>query len=110
MTLTLLASLAFVYSLLAVELPSDPAALSAQLLSVQDEMKEAQHVIDDEQLKAERWKVENVRRKHNYVPFIFNLLKILAEKGKLNSLVESAAKATAERNARAAKNKKKDEK
>ena len=43
-----------------------------------------------EQQKAEQWKVENRRRKHNYVPFIVNLLKLLAERGELMPLVEAA--------------------
>ena len=42
--------------------------------------------------KAEQWKIENRRRKHNYVPFIVNLLKILAERGELMPLVDAAKK------------------
>ena len=40
--------------------------------------------------KAEQWKIENRRRKHNYVPFIVNLLKLLAERGELMPLVDAA--------------------
>ena len=46
--------------------------------------------IQMESQKAEQWKVENRRRKHNYVPFIVNLLKLLAERGELMPLLESA--------------------
>ena len=31
--------------------------------------------LDLEEQKRARWKAENVRRKHNYVPFIINLLR-----------------------------------
>lgn len=46
--------------------------------------------IQMESQKAEQWKIENRRRKHNYVPFIVNLLKLLAERGELMPLLESA--------------------
>ena len=42
--------------------------------------------------KQEQWKMENRRRKHNYVPFIVNLLRLLAERGELASLVDAAKK------------------
>lgn len=39
-----------------------------------------------EKIKLERWRKENVRRKHNYVPFVMELLKLLASKGEVAAL------------------------
>ena len=43
-----------------------------------------------EQQKSEQWKIENRRRKHNYVPFLVQFLKLLAERGELMPLVDAA--------------------
>ena len=37
--------------------------------------------VEMEGQKVAQWKIENRRRKHNYVPFIVNLIKLLAERG-----------------------------
>lgn len=49
--------------------------------------------------KLAHWKQENVRRKHNYIPLAFNLLQVLAHKGKLAGLTEAAKKAQQDRRA-----------
>ena len=82
-------------------------SVDSQLSALQAEEREVQQRIADEELKHNRWRVENARRQHNYVPFIFNLLKLLAEKGQLQEVVDSAAKQTAERNAKIIANKQK---
>ena len=39
-------------------------------------------------------KVENVRRKHNYLPLIVEILKVLGQEGKLVALVEKVGLTT----------------
>ena len=39
--------------------------------------------------------VENIRRKHNYLPLIMEVLKILAKRGELVNLVEKVREAIA---------------
>ena len=46
--------------------------------------------IKDEEYKVNKFKEENERRQFNYIPFIYELMKILAEKGKLEEMYEVA--------------------
>jgi len=54
-------------------------------------IKELESMIEDEDRKRLAYRKENVRRKHNYLPFIIELFKVLAEHDALSSLVNKAA-------------------
>jgi ubiquitin carboxyl-terminal hydrolase L5 len=53
-------------------------------------MKNAKEDLDLENFKYAKWKEENQRRKHDYIPFIINLLQKVAEKQKLIPLLDAA--------------------
>lgn len=72
------------------------------------EISKLELLIKDEQNKMDKYKIENIRRKHNYLPFIMEMLKILAQEGKLVSLVEKAKEKAASRKEAAVKEDKAD--
>nr|XP_039268928.1 ubiquitin carboxyl-terminal hydrolase isozyme L5-like [Styela clava] len=57
---------------------------------ISTEINRLQNLIDLEDEKRRNYKVENVRRKHNYLPFIVEMIKILASERKLLPLVQDA--------------------
>ncbi|KAM4721914.1 ubiquitin carboxyl-terminal hydrolase isozyme L5 isoform 1-T1 [Rhinophrynus dorsalis] len=72
------------------EEPMDTDQGGSLLSSIQTEVAKYQLLIEEENQKMKRYKIENIRRKHNYLPFIMELLKTLAEHQQLIPLVEKA--------------------
>eukprot|EP00696_Hemimastix_kukwesjijk_P013033 gnl/Hemi2/26368_TR8850_c0_g1_i1.p1 gnl/Hemi2/26368_TR8850_c0_g1~~gnl/Hemi2/26368_TR8850_c0_g1_i1.p1 ORF type:complete len:346 (-),score=93.92 gnl/Hemi2/26368_TR8850_c0_g1_i1:71-1108(-) len=65
-------------------------AAQAKISQIEREIRELHAKIHQEADKWAAWRTENIRRRHNYVPFIINMLRILARKGQLKPLIERA--------------------
>lgn len=46
--------------------------------------------LKQEEATREKWKNENIRRRHNYVPLIVEMLRAAADQGKLMPLYQAA--------------------
>lgn len=58
--------------------------------ALQSEIAKLHMLIEEEENKMKRYKTENIRRKHNYLPLIVEILKILANEKELIPLYEKA--------------------
>merc|ERR1712216_879008 len=84
------------------EVAADVPGAQTQRVEVMSKIEELEVNIKTEDDKFAAWKQENIRRKHNYIPFVMALMKVLAERGQLQPMV-TKAKAKADEAAESAK-------
>jgi len=77
----------------------------ASITDLTDKIEQLLGYVANEEAKFANWKTENIRRRHNYIPFLFNLLKVLAEKDMLVPLIDKAKEKQKAKNAAAAEKK-----
>ncbi len=88
------------------QLPKDPKELETMLVKLNGSLAINGQMLQLEEEKRRKWHAENQRRKHNYLPFIFEALKLLAAKGRLPTLMEKAKEEQKKRKAQKAEAKK----
>ncbi|KFG53987.1 ubiquitin carboxyl-terminal hydrolase, family 1 protein [Toxoplasma gondii FOU] len=79
------------------ELPDDIAALEKVVREAEDRKKLLKEQEEEELDKRARWKKENARRRHDFVPFLLSVIKHLARKGELVKSVTAAQETIARR-------------
>ena len=71
--------------------------LNARLFEIEDLISHFNNNIKDEDMKFNRYKTENERRQHNYIPLIFEMLKNMSGENMLEEIYENARKAEEEK-------------
>lgn len=72
------------------ELGLQSQAETGEMSEADLQANELQERLSHEEAKFKQWHKDNQRRRNNYITFVFNLLRILAEENKLHSLIEKA--------------------
>lgn len=66
------------------------AAAAGSLERLDAQLASVARSLSAEEERHEKWRLENVRRRHNYIPFVVEVLRVLASKGALMPLVEQS--------------------
>lgn len=67
------------------------------------EVTRLEELMQEDRMKKNRYRVENIRRQHNFLPLIVELLKMLGESGQLMPLYEKAKQRAMEKDSAKAK-------
>jgi ubiquitin carboxyl-terminal hydrolase L5 len=71
-------------------IPNDHEKIEQMYKLLNEEIMQDEIIITSEQERYKLCKEEYNRRTYNYIPFIFNMLKMLSEKGKLQKAIDAA--------------------
>ena len=71
-------------------------ALLAKILLLNSEIAVQEEVLAEDRQRRERYRLDNERRKHNYIPFILELLSIASESGNLKEQFDKAKTAASQ--------------
>ncbi|XP_041986631.1 ubiquitin carboxyl-terminal hydrolase isozyme L5 [Aricia agestis] len=89
-----------VYERQIADMLKDPQSLGMDATEIDLEVRRLRSLIENEEVKMQRYQKEMARRRHNYLPFIVTLLKILAEEKKLMPLYEKAKERASKKGAK----------
>lgn len=71
-------------------------ALLEKIRVLDSEIAVQEEVLADDRQRRERYRLDNERRRHNYIPFILELLSLASESGHLKEQFEKAKTAASQ--------------
>ena len=71
--------------------------LEVNLSQLDYEIENNKSVIFNESQKKKKYKIDNQRRQHSYIPLIYEMLKTFAEKNVLNNMFQEEVKKKADK-------------
>ena len=64
--------------------------LNSEVIKLGNQLEDAKAFHYEEVQKLEKYRIENKRRQHNYIPLIFEMLKVMSEKNVLEDIYKQA--------------------